>query len=282
MPPEIGREYTRMRDHLPDANRLAPEKIIPESRTAIHNIRRSMEFLKQYCETIPFADQAAEILFFKVIKPHFHAHLIFWTTVFEIELQRPVGGRRREVKFFKKKLDQLYQFFKANAEFYSYYRSGQNDRDPAYFMRNAKLTPYTVNSYNVNADPGFSSGHDYLVAKLIANEMIKPYLSHALASIPKSTSSDGAPSDFPRLRWTASKAALVELIYALQSGGVFNDGHAVIKEIATTFQTQFDVDIVNFYHTFNEIRLRKKNRTALLDQLREKVLQKMDALDGSR
>ena len=35
----------------------------------------------------------------------------------------------------------------------------------------------------------------------------------------------------------------------------------------------------NDFNFFLEIRLRKKNRTSLLDLLREKVIQKMDALD---
>jgi hypothetical protein len=80
-------------------------------------------------------------------------------------------------------------------------------------------------------------------------------------------------------QWTGSKAALIELIYALQSGGVLNNGMASIKEIAENFEKIFQVELGNYYHCFNEIRLRKKNRTALLDHLREKVLQKMDGLD---
>jgi hypothetical protein len=83
---------------------------------------------------------------------------------------------------------------------------------------------------------------------------------------------------FP-FQWTASKADLIELIYSLQSGGVLNNGKTGIKETAETFQRLFQVDLGNYYNVFNEIRLRKKNRTSLLDLLREKVLQKMDSLD---
>ena len=79
--------------------------------------------------------------------------------------------------------------------------------------------------------------------------------------------------------WTASKADMIELIYSLQAGGVFNNGKTGIKEIAESFQKLFQVDLGNYYNVFNEIRLRKKNRTALLDHLREKVIQKMDSLD---
>ena len=72
---------------------------------------------------------------------------------------------------------------------------------------------------------------------------------------------------------------MVELVYALYAGAVYNNGLAEIKEIAETFEQLFQVDLGNYYHVFNEIRLRKKNRTSLLDLLREKVIRKMDALD---
>ncbi len=81
------------------------------------------------------------------------------------------------------------------------------------------------------------------------------------------------------LSWTASKADLIELINSLQAGGAFNNGKTGIKEIAETFQKLFQIDLGNYYNVFNEIRLRKKNRTAFLDHIREKLIRKMDSLD---
>ena len=86
------------------------------------------------------------------------------------------------------------------------------------------------------------------------------------------------PAD-THLRWTGSRAGLVELIYALQSGGVINQGRASLLELVKYFETGFQVELSNFYHVFNEIRLRKKNRTVLLDDLREKITRRMDGLD---
>jgi hypothetical protein len=45
------------------------------------------------------------------------------------------------------------------------------------------------------------------------------------------------------------------------------------------FETSFQVELSNFYHVFNEIRPRKKNRTVLLDELWEKIMRRMDGLD---
>jgi RteC protein len=83
----------------------------------------------------------------------------------------------------------------------------------------------------------------------------------------------------PPFQWTASKANLIELIYALQSAGVFNNGQIGIKRIAEVFENLFQIDLGNYYHVFNEMRLRKKNRTSLLDHLKEKIIQKMDTMD---
>ena len=81
------------------------------------------------------------------------------------------------------------------------------------------------------------------------------------------------------LKWTASKTALTELIYALYSHGVFNNGNTDIKLIAKTFEEAFNIELGNFYHTFMELKARKINRTKFLDNLCEALIKKMDEQD---
>jgi RteC protein len=102
--------------------------------------------------------------------------------------------------------------------------------------------------------------------------------AHCFSQNKKINNSDDSLS-LPPFQWTASKANLIELIYALQSAGVFNNGLIGIKKIAETFEKLFQIDLGNYYHVFNEMRLRKKNRTTLLDHLKEKIIQKMDTMD---
>ena len=111
MPPEILEEYHRMNERLRSTSRSEKESIMATSRHAIETVRKSMEFLKAYCRNNLFQDEQAEILFFKFIKPCFHANLVYWMAVFEIELSRPAGGRKREMKFLKKRMEYLYEFF---------------------------------------------------------------------------------------------------------------------------------------------------------------------------
>lgn len=76
--------------------------------------------------------------------------------------------------------------------------------------------------------------------------------------------------------WTASKTALIELIYALHTQGVFGNGTIDIKVIATYFEQTFNVNLGDFYHTFLELRNRKTNRTKFIDTLKEGLLRRMD------
>jgi hypothetical protein len=279
MAPEIADKYRMMNEKLNGILQLPKENIIPASRQAIDIVRQSIGFLKTYCSRSPFRDQESEILFFKIIKPHFHANLVYWMAVFEIELGRPVGGLKREMKFLEKRLESLYAFFEQHTDFYKYYRSGQTDRDKIYFLRDADPASFNTDPHIADADPLFTTGYDFRVTEILANDRIRDYLRDAINALLDPGFSRTPDYVTSGLQWTASKTGLVELIYALQSGGVYNNGQMEIKEIAETFQRVFKVDLGNYYHAFNELRLRKKNRTSLLDLLREKVIQKMDALD---
>ena len=118
----------------------------------------------------------------------------------------------------------------------------------------------------IDTDTYFNSPRDFLGYRNTGQlDRIRDYLQDAINTLRHPGLTGQTAESAGHLQWTASKTALVELIYALQSGGVYNNGQMEIKEIAETFQHVFKVDLGNYYHVFNEIRLRKKNRTSLLD-----------------
>ncbi len=80
-------------------------------------------------------------------------------------------------------------------------------------------------------------------------------------------------------KWTGSKVALVELIYALHAEGVFNNGSSDLKDVAEFFEHTLNVDLGQFHRTFLEIRMRKSDRTKFLNSLRDSVLKRMDEAD---
>ena len=75
------------------------------------------------------------------------------------------------------------------------------------------------------------------------------------------------------------KVSLIELIYSLQTAGVINNGTADIKLLTNFFERTFQVDLGNVYNVFQEMRIRKKNRSSFLDQLKERLIQRMDEAD---
>ena len=81
------------------------------------------------------------------------------------------------------------------------------------------------------------------------------------------------------LSWTGNKADLIEIIYALQTIGVFNKGEASIKEIATVFEKVFHIELGDYYRTFVEIRSRKINQVKFIENLKETLLKRMQYLD---
>ncbi|WP_449384908.1 RteC domain-containing protein [Chryseobacterium shandongense] len=143
--------------------------------------------------------------------------------------------------------------------------------DEKLFVQGKYDIKLSLDTFYFEADKNFSTSHDYKVAKIIANDLIQIYLEDQLNNINHKKSSDGSS-----LNWTESKTALTELIYALHSQGVFDNGNADIKVIAKTFESTFNISLGDFYHTFMELKSRKINRTKFLDSLCDALIKKMD------
>lgn len=52
-----------------------------------------------------------------------------------------------------------------------------------------------------------------------------------------------------------------------------------IAPIVKVFESTFNIDLGDFYHTFLELKSRKINRTKFLDSLKESLIKKMDEQD---
>lgn len=83
------------------------------------------------------------------------------------------------------------------------------------------------------------------MAKLIANELPRIYLNKALEQTEEQSEQSNRFTAKPVLTSAGSKTALIELLYALQSTGVFNNASADVKQIATYFQETFNVELGN-------------------------------------
>lgn len=145
-------------------------------------------------------------------------------------------------------MSKLKRFFNKNLEFYKYYRTNSTYLDYKFFIRGCIGIKLSLDPHFFQTDLNFSTSHDYNVAKIIANDLIQVYIEDQLYNNDQKKISDNST-----LNWTGSKTAIIELIYALHSQGVFDNGNADIKVIAKTFERVFNIELVDFYNTFMEI-----------------------------
>lgn len=247
---------------------------IQRIETAIRTILSCLSELKNHVLEYGFDNINDEIRFFKYQKPNIVAKLIYFNSIYKIEARKPYGNGKTIKKYINNELEKLKKYFDNNLEFYKSYRTNSTYLDEKYFIRGKHDIKLSLDTYYFETDHNFTTSHDYKVAKIIANDLIQVYLEDQLTQNSQKEICEISP-----LSWTASKAALIELIYALHAQGVFNNGSIDIKFIAKTFESAFNIDLGDFYHTFMELKARKINRTKFLDSLCNALIKKMDERD---
>ncbi|QEC69299.1 hypothetical protein FRZ67_19040 [Panacibacter ginsenosidivorans] len=230
--------------------------------------RRMLDFVRAHA----FEDAAQEIFFFRTMRPHTGGLLQYYNSLLRIELGRPVGSFDVLCSYYKNELDTITRFYEDNRFLVTYYRSGETFLDDKLFVRVDGSAGFFPD--HAAHEEGHRSLCDGFVTALLANERLAAWLTEAMTA-----SEDKPVSQGDSIKWTDSKAALVELLYALHRRGSFNGGQASVKDIARMLENVFRVDLGNYYRAFQEIRIRKMGRTSYLDSLKTGLIQYMDETD---
>jgi hypothetical protein len=253
---------------------------IKKCEKAIEVILTSIANLKKIVSKNNFKSDTEEIQFFKELKPQFTSKLIYFNMVYKIEMKRPNGGNRIVKKYFNNELLKLKAFFDNELEFYQYYRTGNTYLDYKYFQRGKFDIKLALDNYYFETDTNFSTSHDFKVAQILANDLIQLYLENQLIMIEnKDTTEKTQRKPNIKMTWTSPKVSLIELIYALHTEGVFNNGAADLKEIAEYFEHIFEIDLGQYRRAFLEIRARKNDKTKFISTLNEALLKRMENSD---
>ena len=128
-------------------------------------------------------------------------------------------------------------------------------------------------------DHRFATTHDYKVAVIIANEALQRYIENKIKNHSVSPNPLKIEIEKPVIKWTENKTSLIELIYALHTEKVFNDGKIELVEIAKYFERIFDIELGDIYRASNEIKNRKINKTKFLDSLSENLNKRCEEQD---
>lgn len=252
--------------------------IIENSLKMIDLIQRHIDKLRERVIAYEFSSQEEEIIFFKELKPQILSKQLYFNKIYCIESKFPTGSNEAAKMYLNDQLHSLEYYFNRYLDFHQYYRSGSNIYDKYYFVRGNFDPRLCTDSSRFNSDSQFSTVYDFKVAKILSNEMLRIYLNRRLKMIDDPVLfGDNKKS---RRNWTGQKNALIELGYSLFASGDIDNGNIDVKEVMDTLGEAFNVDLGEYYRTYIALRGRKKDRTAYLNTLIEKLKKKMDDDDS--
>lgn len=255
------------------------EDVLVKAEKGIELTKKALKEVRNSVVDNKFKTIQNEITFFKKTKPKLYSKLIYYVKLFTIESKRPRGSTKSQTKYLNKHIDRLQTYFHENLDFYHYYRRGATFLDKQYFLRGKADIRLFPDNFHCLTDDEFSTSHDSMVATILAYDLLIVYLKQEIDKLENNGTDSLALQKQSNITWTSQKVNLVELIYALHSTDVINNGTVDIKDIARVVERIFKIDLGDYYRAFLEIRMRKKGRTKFLGLLKEHLEKRMDEID---
>lgn len=261
-----------------EENKNNPQAIITELENNLHH-------LKQYLIEFPFQTEEEEIHFFKHQKPLLSSWLIFYKSVYLIELEMPHGSMSDKKQYLESKLERYARYSKSNMMLLHYFRSNATNYDHIYFVRDRAKRQQITDSFSNEIDYSFCTGYDFRIANFMAHEKLEEFINYKIHSLSRpleivakfQNSHYEEKNLSTQFTWTAHQTALVELIYAIHLSKSLNHGEAKIIEIAKHFENMFNIKFSNIHRSFTDIKNRKSGRFTYIEQLLEELNKSMEA-----
>ncbi|MCR8667480.1 RteC domain-containing protein [Aestuariibaculum sp. M13] len=222
-----------------------------------------------------------EINFFKRVKVEPLSLLVYFIEVRSCQLHMPKLGSRHKLAFLDKKMGRINKFFNRHSDFVHYMEQDLCYLDKQYFTRSHQVFPLYALPESSYLDPKFFTSHDMLWARIKGMNHYTIYIRNLIKQIKQQSRSHNPNQKMTKpMEWTASKIALIELLYAIHETQVINHGKDDIKTMAHLFEQLFGVQLGNIYKTYSEIKARKGTRARFLEELIERFNHKMDQDDA--
>ncbi|MBV66096.1 MAG: tetracycline regulation of excision, RteC [Halomonas sp.] len=261
---------------------IEEEDILVRAEKGIKLAKQTLKKVRSIIVDYEFKTKLDEISFFKCTKPKIYSKLIYYVKLFNIEGKRPRGSNKSQVKYLNNYIEKLQTYFNDNLDFYHYYRREATVFDEQYFLRGKADIRLFPDSFHFFVDEQFATSHDSTVATILAYDLLIVHLKREIDKLENNGNyaSLRLLQSKTKITWTAHKIYLIELIYALHSTDVINNGTVDIKDIAYFVEKTFKVDLGDYYRAFLEIRMRKNGRTKFLDILKKQLTKRMDDTDN--
>lgn len=254
------------------------------AHSAVELSRKYLIDLKNEIINRGFKNAQDEIDCFKVTKPKLHAELIYFRGILVAQQNLPLGSDKIKKNYLNGHLGRFHVFFEENKEFIRYNRSESTHLDDHFFIReNARVHRNDEVDFS-EVDFRWNTGYDLIWAKCLAFEKLEYQIRQELFRIShmeETIFNPIIPQTTPKkiLKWTESKTALVELIYALHSARALNNGQIDIKTLTEVLQNSFQIELGDHYKIYHDLKARKIARTKFLNILMETLNRRMEADD---
>jgi len=234
----------------------------------------AIDKIKVKLKTWQFKSTEDEIHFFKTVLPKTLSLYIYYSDKIEWDRINLQGSLECRYKLSDRLFLQAENFREEHKVIYEYNRDERTDLDKLYFLRNSPLNREPGYQLIQIMDPSSPPFQCRLLAMNIAYSRIENELKMIIAE-EKGTQ---PMKKSGKCIWTGKQIDLIELGSGLYESGSFNNGNASRKDIFDYFEEVFDVDLGNTSSLFQDIVQRKTGTTKFLDQMKEKLLKRIDEL----
>lgn len=211
----------------------------------------------------------------KVVKPMIVGRRIFFHKIMVFERTYLASSNECHKVFYNSILHEIREYISSNRKLFTYYSLKQNDMDSTYFALNQHSGDLYSNQLSVDCYSVFHTTFSRKFANFVCCELLNDYVSWRLDELQSNDSSKNELSTFT-LQWTGAKTSIVELGYALYASSSINGGTATIKEIIDILSETFDIDLVDYYRVYTDIKSRKKNQVIFIESLKTALLKKIE------
>ncbi len=248
------------------------EKSIKIARDCLFQLRLEMRNM----DSISPRD---EIHFFKKQKPKIHGRLFFYLELNNFLINYPESGIseqriyiNEQKAILKAKKDDVFEFAK-------YCRLNATKYDHIYFLReDPQLDLFMIRNIE---DPEFSTSHDELASKIVTFNLLMKFYVNELSLLKQKkvniVINEVKPAILQKLRWTASKTALAELIISLHLSKAIANGEIELNKLVAAVELIFDINLGNIHKIFDQIRARENDPTKFLDSLKNALIIKINS-----
>lgn len=256
-----------------------------ECRLCLDQVSGQIQQLRSYLLEAEPMSPGLQLTFQRELLPPVYAELLFYLQRYQMELRLCYHTREECSRELQLEQQRCLELLRPQRELLSYYRSGADFLDVQYFRPEDNSMEWPAPAPEPGEPTAWAMGTvlctpaGFRIAKAMALERFVLLLGESETGPETGLQEPLQSYERGQLTWTASKTDLVELLYAMYSTGVLNHASLELHRLMERFEALFQVNLGNYSRVFQQIRIRKKNRTSFLDQLRDQLLRHMDELE---